>query len=257
MVFCCFNGLHKITPNTWERWMRILHQTPNSVLWLLDGIESTNNRLRELFVQAGLASERLIFAKKASNSEHLCRYPLADLFLDTAPYGAHTTSSDALWMGVPVITFPGRSFASRVCGSLLTAVGLPDLICDSPEKFVALAVELGTDRAKLLEYRRRLADSREACTLFDTPRLVRGLEDLYEQMWKDYESGSLPVPDLGNLEIYNDIGCELDSGDVEFQTISDYRERYLAKLAEKDEFWGVPTDNRLWTVEAQRRYRKT
>jgi len=256
MVYCCFNGLHKITQFTWQRWMTILHQTPNSVLWLLDGVESTTNRLRQLFAEAGLAPERLIFAKKKNNAEHLARYPLADLFLDSSPYGAHTTSSDALWMGVPVVTYPGRSFASRVCGSLLTAAGLSELICNSPDEFVSLAISLGKDREKLLSYRRRLTENRDTCVLFDTPRLVKSLEDLYAEMWRDYESGNLPIPDLHNLDIYNEIGCEMDQDDVELQTVSDYHQRYELKLAEKDDFWGVPLDARLWTAETRNRYRK-
>jgi predicted O-linked N-acetylglucosamine transferase (SPINDLY family) len=257
VVYCCFNGLHKITPHTWQRWMTILQQVPHSVLWLLEGVRATNDRLREAAVKAGIAPERIVFAPKKNNPDHLIRYPLADLFLDTAPYGAHTTSSDALWMGVPVMTLVGRSFAARVCGSLIRAAGLGELVCETPEQFVALAIALGRDRGARNKFRERLAQTRDTCVLFDTPRLVAGLEALYADMWRDYESGNLPRPDLRNLEVYNDIGVELARDNVEMLAVADYRERYEAKLAEKDAFWHLPPDNRLWTEATQRRMRKT
>ena len=132
-VFCCFNGTHKITRFTFERWMEILHEVPESVLWLLDTTEETKTRLRQHAVSKGIGGERLIFAPKMQNAAHLARYALADLFLDTVPYGAHTTASDALWMGVPVLTLSGRSFASRVCGSLVRSAGIKELVVLSPE----------------------------------------------------------------------------------------------------------------------------
>jgi predicted O-linked N-acetylglucosamine transferase (SPINDLY family) len=250
MVYCCFNGAHKITPFTWRRWMAILKAVPNSVLWLLGTIPSTDARLKQHAAAEGVDPGRIIFAHKAKNPDHLARYPLADLFLDTCPYGAHTTSSDALWMGVPVITLAGRSFASRVCGSLLKSAGLPDLICSTPERYVELAVELGRDKAKLAALRTRLAASRDTCVLFDTPLLARSLEDLYDRMWADYTAGKLPRPDLTNLDIYGEIGIELDRNDVELQTVADYRALYLHKLAEKHRFAAIPPDRRLWSGEA-------
>lgn len=253
VVFCCFNGIHKITPFTWRRWMQILKAVPNSVLWLLDGMAPTNARLKELAVEHGVDAARVIFARKKHNPDHLARYPLADLFLDTTPYGAHTTSSDALWMGVPVLTFPGRSFASRVCGSLVTAAGLPELVCATPDEFVARAIELGNDKAKLAAVRAKLAKLRDTCVLFDTPLLVSKFEALYQEMWRDFLSDKLPRPNLANLEIYNDIGVELDEDDVEMLTVADYEDRYRQKLAHKSEFYHLCEDGRLWTGQQEPR----
>ena len=148
-VFCCFNGTHKITRFTFERWMEILHEVPESVLWLLDTTEETKTRLRQHAVSKGIGAERLIFAPTMQNAAHLARYALADLFLDTVPYGAHTTASDALWMGVPVLTLSGRSFASRVCGSLVRSAGIKELVVLTPEAYVKKAVELARNRSEV------------------------------------------------------------------------------------------------------------
>ncbi|MGE4063262.1 MAG: hypothetical protein AB7E79_07825 [Rhodospirillaceae bacterium] len=250
VVFCCFNGIHKITPFTWRRWMKILKNVPGSVLWLLDGMPPTNARLRELAVEYGVDGERIIFAKKKQNPDHLARYPLADLFLDTSPYGAHTTSSDALWMGVPVLTFPGRSFASRVCGSLVTAAGLPELVCAGPSEFVTRAIELGNDKDLLKRVRAKLAANRDTCVLFNTPLFVSRLEDLYQEMWRDFRDGRRPRPNLANLEIYNDIGVELDQDDVEMLTVPDYEDLYRKKLQHKADFHHLCEDGRLWPIPA-------
>jgi predicted O-linked N-acetylglucosamine transferase (SPINDLY family) len=245
-VYCCFNAAHKITPFTWDRWMRILRGVPGSVLWLLDGVPSTNARLRDHARARGVAPERIVFAPKLPNAPHLARYALADLFLDTSPYGAHTTGSDALWMGVPVLTLPGRSFASRVCSSLATAAGLPDLICEDGEDYVARAVALGHDRSRLLGYRARLREQRDRCVLFDTPLLVRRLEALYAEMWAEAANGTMPRPDLTNLEIYGEIGADIDRDDVEIGAASGYHARYTAALAERDAFGMIREDPRLW-----------
>jgi len=257
VVFCCFNGVHKITPFTWHRWMTILHQVPDSVLWLLDSIETTNARLKELAVQHGIAADRIIFAAKRRNPDHLARYPLADIFLDTAPYGAHTTSSDAMWMGVPVLTLAGRGFATRVCGSLVKSAGMEELICYTPESFVALAVELGKNKEKRAELRRKLLANRDSCVLFDTPLLVSSLESLYAEMWSDYTSGHLHRPDLSNLDVYNDIGLALDKDDVELMLVPDYNALYEEQLSEYDSYSYLRPDSRLWTSETQRRMSKT
>lgn len=248
MVYCCFNGIHKITPFAWRRWMDILKAVPNSVLWLLDGMPPTNERLKQLAVEHGVNAERILFARKKHNPDHLARYPLADLFLDTTPYGAHTTSSDALWMGVPVLTFPGRSFASRVCASLVRSAGLPELVCDTPDEFVARAIALGKDKAQRTALRDKLAASRETCVLFNTPLLVSKFEDLYREMWADFVAGRLPKPNLANLEIYNDIGVELDKDDVEMLEVPDYEDLYKQKLLQKSDFFHLCDDTRLWPV---------
>ncbi len=207
---------------------------------------STSARLREHAAQYGVAEERIIFAPAISNAEHLARYRLADVFLDTSPYGAHTTGSDALWMGVPVLTLPGRSFASRVCSSLVTAAGLPDLVCRSGDEYVARAIELASDRAKLGEYRARLQAGRDSCVLFDIPLLVSRLEQLYREMWHDATLGRTPRPDLSNLEIYGEIGAGLDRDDVEMGAATNYRDMYVAALADRDAFQMIREDRRLW-----------
>ncbi len=250
MVFCCFNGAQKINRFTYERWLTILERVPDSVLWLLDGSEGVRERLWAIARQHGIAEDRIVFAVKAANPDHLARYPLADLFLDTLPYGAHTTASDALWMGVPVLTLSGRSFASRVCGSLVRAAGLADLACLSPAEYVDRAVALGRNRAAIQIYRDRLLAERDSCVLFDTPTLVRRLEELYGQMWSEFETGRLPRPDLANLDIYLEVGLEPDYDELEVQSIEDYHAWWLARLARRHAFRPIGPDRRLWTEKA-------
>ncbi len=246
VVFCCFNGMQKISRFTWERWMRILHEVPRGVLWLMAGTDDTNERLWQRAEQHGIARSRILFAPRRANPDHLARYPLADLFLDTTPYGAHTTASDALWMGLPVLTVPGRSFPSRVCASLVKSAGMEEMICASVEDYVARAIALGNDPARLRELRLKLANARENCVLFDTNLLVSSLEQLYAQAWRDYASGNLPVPDLTNLEVYHEIGCDLDHEAGELLTITDYNAIYQRKLAVRHALYPVTGDNRFW-----------
>lgn len=252
MVYCCFNGAHKIHRFTFERWLAILARVPGSVLWLLGSNEPTNERLRAYAADRGVAQERLLFAQKLVNPLHLARYRLADLFLDTTPYGAHTTASDALWTGVPVLTCSGRSFASRVCGSLVTAAGLPELVCDSPAQFVERAVALGRDRAALEPLRARLREGRATCTLFDMPLLVRELEALYAEMWSEYGAGRLPRPRLTNLERYLEVGSALDPDRVETQTLPDYEGFWREKLAARHRYRPLEVDGRLITEDLLR-----
>jgi predicted O-linked N-acetylglucosamine transferase (SPINDLY family) len=246
-VFCCLNGTQKLTPTTFQRWMEILRQVPDSVLWLLTGTPDTNERLQQLAQSQGIAPERLIFAGKKANPDHLARYVLADLFLDNMPYGAHTTAADSLWMGVPVVTVPGRSFASRVCASLVTAAGIPEMICRDGDDYVAKAVALATDKAQLAALKDRLNAGRASCRLFDTPALVRDLEVLYWQMYDDFASGNLPVPELTNLELYHEIGMELDLEHVELMNDDAWRGAYRDALGLRDAFSPLPADSRLWT----------
>lgn len=247
-VFCCFNGTHKLTRFTFDRWLAILEQVPNGVLWLLSSTEATHERLRKMAQARGIAPERLIFADKVKNPDHLARYPLADLFLDTTPYGAHTTASDALWMGVPVLTFMGRSFASRVCASLVRAAGLPDnLICETGDAYVAHAVALANDRDTLQSYRRLLTENRDQCVLFDTPLLVKQLEGLCEKMWGDYEKNQLPQPDLTNLDAYLQVGIAHDHEAAEVQTIPDYRDWWHRRLMQRHAVRPLMKDLRLFT----------
>ena len=246
-VFCCFNGTQKITPFVFERWMDILDQTPGSVLWLLESYGETRERLIEQARLRGIARERLVFAPKQPNPSHMARYPLADLFLDTAPYGAHTTASDALWMGVPVLTLPGRSFASRVCGSLVSAAGLPDLVCDTPKAYVEKAIALGTDHAAAAALRARLEAGRDTCVLFDMDLLVRSVEDLVHAMAAEHQSGLRPLPDLSNLEAYLEIGMALDADDRELLIEPDLDALYKAALSRRHRVSPIRPDGRLWT----------
>jgi len=242
LVYCSFNEARKISEESWKCWVEILRQTPDSVLWLLVPAESTQRHLRNLLSAEGLDPARLIFAEQWLNPEHLARYPLVDVVLDTFPYGAHTTASDALWMGVPVITRPGRSFASRVCGSLLRAAGLPELICRNDAELIALAVDLGTSPEKRLRLRERLRLNRDSCILFDTPGLVAALERLYAGMWADYEAGNLPRPDLSNLPLYEEIGVELSHVPAERE---DYHRLYRDGLKAFGRYRFLSSDQRL------------
>jgi predicted O-linked N-acetylglucosamine transferase (SPINDLY family) len=252
MVYCCFNGTHKINRFTFDRWLMILAATPGSVLWLLAGPATTNDRLRAHAVERGVAPERLVFAERASNPEHLARYPLADLFLDTTPYGAHTTASDALWMGVPVLTLSGRSFASRVCGSLVRSAGTPELVCTSPREYVERAIELGRDPSALVPLRERLQEGRDHSTLFDMPGLVRSLEDLYARMWKEFEAGELPRPDLANLNVYLEAARGINHDELEIQSIGDYDAWWHALLEKYDCFRPISPDRRMWNAARAR-----
>ncbi len=246
-VFCCFNGPQKISRFTFARWMEILSRTPNSVLWLLHSSEDVHARLRGYAEQAGIAPERLIFAPKQHNAQHLARYPLADLFLDTSPYGAHTTASDALWMGVPVLTLPGRSFASRVCASLVTAAGLGELVATSAPDYVDRAVALAHAPAEVEALKARLAAGRDTCDLFNTDKLVTQLEGLYAGMVADYHEGRLPRPDLTNLEAYFAVGADLDHEGQEMLLRQDYEQLYKDRLALRHLLQPLPADTRLWT----------
>ncbi len=250
-VFCCFNAAHKITRYSFERWLDILRQAPDSVLWLLDYGPETGKRLTAYAAERGIDASRIVFAAKLANAHHLARYPLADLFLDTAPYGAHTTASDALWMGVPVLTMTGRCFAARVCGSLLRAVGLSELICDTPAAFVAQAVALaGAERGRLNFFREALRGGRNTCTLFDIELLTRRLEGLYAEMARDHSAGALPQPNLRNLENYAEIGLSFDHDAHEIGALADYHSHYRDGLAARHRYAPLSEDARLWPREA-------
>lgn len=245
VVYCCFNATHKITRFTFDRWLSILHQVPDSVMWLLAPPEPTSQRLLAYAGERGVGPERLIFAKKTASADHLARHRVADLFLDTVPYGAHTTCSDALWMGVPVLTLSGRSFASRVSGSLVRAAGLPELVCTTAETYVERAVALGRDRSALRSYRDRLAAARGTCVLFDMPLLVRRLEQLYATMWRRCEGGTLPRPDLSNLDVYLEVGEAVDHEAIDAGAIKDYRGWWISRLSQRHAMRPIPPDRRL------------
>jgi predicted O-linked N-acetylglucosamine transferase (SPINDLY family) len=191
-IFACFNNLYKVTPSTFDMWARILNATPGSVLWLFENHPVAAKNLKAEAAKRGLSLNRIIFASLMPNSEHLARLKLADLFLDTAPYGAHTTASDALWAGLPVITLIGNSFASRVGASLLNAVGLPELITSTRAEYERLAIHLVNNPHTLAEIRGRLKAARTTCALFDTSRYVKDIELAYTKMVRDHGLGNLP-----------------------------------------------------------------
>jgi predicted O-linked N-acetylglucosamine transferase (SPINDLY family) len=178
-VFCCFNNPFKILPDTFDCWMRILKRVDDSVIWLFEDNATAAHNLRREAALRQVNPARLIFAKHMSLPEHLARHRAADLFIDTWPYNAHTTASDALWSGLPVLTCAGESFASRVAASLLMAIDLPELITSTPRDYEELAVTLATDPSRLGRIREQLARNRLTTPLFDTPRYVRQLESAY------------------------------------------------------------------------------
>jgi protein O-GlcNAc transferase len=192
MVFCCFNQTFKITPQVFDSWMKILSKTAGSILWLLECNRWAKENLQREAQARGIDPQRLLFAPRAAQADHLARHRCADLFLDTQPYNAHTSTSDALWMGLPVLTCTGETFASRVAGSLLHAAGRPELITDSLEDYERLAIELAADPARLATLRQRLAEDRGALPLFDTPTFTRHIEQAYRMMWQRHAQGLPP-----------------------------------------------------------------
>jgi predicted O-linked N-acetylglucosamine transferase (SPINDLY family) len=181
-VFCSFNNSFKFTPEVFGAWLRILKQVPNSVLWLLADNEWAHaNLLRQADAQ-GIARERLILAPRVAPPDYLARFQLADLMLDTFPYNAGTTASDALWMGLPILTWSGRSYISRMAGSLLHAVGLPDLVTHSLGHYERLAIQLGQNPRRVASYKRFLAEHGRQSKLFDVPGLVRDIEREFERL---------------------------------------------------------------------------
>ncbi|MDM9629816.1 glycosyl transferase [Rhizobium sp. S152] len=245
-VYASFNGMQKITANCFARWMAILAATPGSVLWLLAGDEEANRRLREAAGRAGVSADRLIFAPKATNPHHLARIGVADLFLDTFPYGAHSTASDAITSGLPVLTMPGKTFAARFCGSIVAAAGVPEMRCATPDEYVARAIGYERDRQGLLAVRESIARQRDTSVLRDIPALARRLEELFWQMQGECERGETPAPDLTNLDIYYEIGAEAVLENIEFEDEQSYRKRYLKKLAQLHDYLPIPYDRRLW-----------
>ena len=181
-VFCCFNNNFKITPDVFDIWMRILKRVDGSVLWLFEDNAVASANLRKEATRRGVDPTRLIFAPRMATPAHLARQRLADLFLDTLPYNAHTTASDALWVGLPLLTCMGESFAGRVAASLLKAVDMPELITNTPAEYEALAVALATDPKRLAQIRQKLALNRDTAPLFNAALFARHLEAAYTQM---------------------------------------------------------------------------
>jgi predicted O-linked N-acetylglucosamine transferase (SPINDLY family) len=191
-VFCCFNNSFKITPAVFGVWMRLLSGIPDSVLWLLDTHPAARANLRREAMAAGVDPDRIVFSPKLAVADHLARHRQADLFLDTLPYNAHTTASDALWAGLPVLTCRGETFAGRVAASLLHAAGLPDLVTASLADYEALALRLARDPDALRGLRRRLAHAHDHAPLFDSPRQTRAVEAAYRRMIATLAAGQPP-----------------------------------------------------------------
>lgn len=192
-VFCCFNNNYKLTPEVFDVWMRLLRNVGGSVLWLLEDNATAARNLRAEAARRDVAPERIVFAGRLSPDQHLARHRLADLFLDTLPYNAHTTASDALWAGLPLLTCTGTTFPGRVAGSLLAAVGLPELITPNLERYEALAFELATTPARHSNIRENLARNRTTRPLFDTERFRRHVESAYVTMWERCQRGESPA----------------------------------------------------------------
>lgn len=245
-VFCCLNGTQKITEPVFAAWMEILRAVPGSVLWLLDSVAETHARLKAMATRLGVDESRLCFAPKRPNPMHLARYQLADLFLDTFPYGAHTTASDAMWMGTPVLTMPGQSFGSRVCASLVYAAGVPELIVPDLNAYIAKAIELGLNPAETTKLKQKLHANRDTSVLFNTNLLVESLEGLYDQMWQDFAAGMLPQPDLRNLETYEEVALTLQAEQGPLAAPS-----YQQQLALWNGLTPLELDSRLWTGDMQ------
>ncbi|MBW4646455.1 MAG: TIGR03032 family protein [Goleter apudmare HA4340-LM2] len=191
-VFCCFNNNYKIEPQIFDVWMRILAAVPGSVLWLLVRFPAAESNLKREAEARGINSDRLIFAQYHPKAEHLARHQLADLFLDTLYCNAHTTASDALWAGLPVITCLGKTFASRVAASLLTAVGLPELITHNLEQYEQLTINLANSPTKLQQLKQQLVQNRIMYPLFDTTQFTCNLEQAYRMIWEIYAAGKPP-----------------------------------------------------------------
>jgi predicted O-linked N-acetylglucosamine transferase (SPINDLY family) len=191
-IFCCFNNNYKITPYVFDSWIRILNAVRGSVLWLFEDNPTAAVNLRKEAQKRGLDPQRVIFAKRMQLPDHLARHRAADLFLDTLPYNAHTTASDALWAGLPILTCMGESFASRVAASLLRAIGLPDLIAADQADYESLAIQLAMNPVKLRSIRDRLTENRLTTALFDTPLFTRHIEEAYREMYERYQNDLLP-----------------------------------------------------------------
>src|SRR6516164_1450713 len=191
-VFCSFNNSYKLTPQFFEVWMRLLRQVEGSVLWLLGTSEAATRNLRNEASARAVDPSRLVFAPKSEMPKHLARHRLADLFLDNLPVNAHTAASDALWVGLPVLTCMGESFVGRVAASLLSAAGVPELITRSLDEYEALALKLATDPTLIAAIRQKLDRNRDTCPLFDTDRLRRDIERAYVTMWDMARRGEPP-----------------------------------------------------------------
>jgi len=183
-VFCCFNAGHKITPPVFDVWMRLLQEIPGSLLWLLESTAMLKANLGRKAAARGVEPARLIFAPRVKLPDHLARHGLADLFLDTLPFNAHTTASDALWCGLPVLTARGNNFPGRVAASLNHAIGMDEMTVTSLADYESLALKLARDPSRLAAVKARLSANRDTSALFDTQSFTRQLEAACQALWE-------------------------------------------------------------------------
>jgi predicted O-linked N-acetylglucosamine transferase (SPINDLY family) len=191
-VFCCFNNNYKISPRMYDVWMRLLQRVPDSVLWLMIGNKHAIPNLQREAEARGVAKDRIFFADTVKLEQHLARISRADLFLDTFPVNAHTTASDALWAGCPLVTLSGETFISRVAGSLLTTLGLSELIACDYDDYESIACRCATDPAWFADIRQRLKNGRSTSDLFQGAAFAKKIEAAFEQMWQIYNAGESP-----------------------------------------------------------------
>jgi predicted O-linked N-acetylglucosamine transferase (SPINDLY family) len=191
-VFCCFNNNYKISPREFDIWMRLLQKVENSVLWLRTSNQWSKDNLQKEAKLRGINPSRLIFAERMSKKDHLARHQLADLFLDTFNFNAHSTASDALWAGLPVITKIGEQFVARCASSLLSAVGLPELIVKTEQEYEELSLKLATNKKLLSTITEKLEKNRLTTPLFDAKRYTQYLEQAFEKAYKLYAKGNSP-----------------------------------------------------------------
>ena len=192
-VFCCFNNTYKFTPQTFDSWARILKKVDHSFLLLYIGNSSAQKNLIKEIVKRGINSKRLVFGERLNRPEYLARYRVADLFLDTQPYNAGTTASDALRMGLPLLTMIGESFNSREAASILNSINLPELITNTPVEYESLAIELATNPGKLKAIKDKLANNLSTAPLYDTKLFAKNLESAYTQMYERHQKGIKPA----------------------------------------------------------------
>jgi predicted O-linked N-acetylglucosamine transferase (SPINDLY family) len=191
-IYCCFNNNYKITPEVFSIWSEILHAVDGSVLWLLGDTEIAERNLRQSAINEGLNPNRIIFAKRISTEQHLSRHKLADLFLDTSPYNAHTTASDSLWSGIPLLTKFGNSFAARVAASLLKSVDLPELITYSDSEYIEKAIYFAKNKDELYKIKNKLSLNRDKFPLFNTSLFCKNIEKSFKEIYKRKKEGKRP-----------------------------------------------------------------
>ena len=191
-VFCCFNNSYKITPSVFKSWMKILQGVNGSVLWVFESNKNSVKNLKDAAVKHGVSKDRLIFASHMSVEKHLNRIRLADLFLDTLPYNAHTMGSDTLRMGIPLLTCMGETLASRVAASLLFSLNLPEMVTITLEEYVSVAIKLATNQQEILKIKHKLSRNVLSSSLYNTRKFSKDLENAYLQIYENVKKKKKP-----------------------------------------------------------------